>query len=108
MGRLRCPYLACEVELSEERERHIAEQHPDLLPDHRQCIIETVGDPDEVRLSKRSSNTKLLSRWFGDLRGGKHCVVVIVSEAEPAERHWVITAYIARRLAEGDIEWQRS
>jgi hypothetical protein len=50
----------------------------------------------------------LFSRWFGDLRGGKHCVVVIVSEAEPAERHWVITAYIARRLAEGDIEWQRS
>jgi hypothetical protein len=35
-------------------------------------------------------------------------VVVVVSEAEAGGRHWVITAYMARRLAEGGVEWTRS
>ena len=30
-----CPYLKGEVELTDERERHIAERHPELLPEHR-------------------------------------------------------------------------
>jgi len=34
MTKFSCPYLGGEVELSDERERHIAEHHPDLLPDH--------------------------------------------------------------------------
>jgi hypothetical protein len=33
-----CPYLGGEVELSDERERHIAQHHPDLLPDHKDRI----------------------------------------------------------------------
>jgi predicted amidophosphoribosyltransferase len=35
-------------------------------------------------------------------------VVVVVSALGPSERHWIITAYIARRLAEGEVEWKRS
>jgi hypothetical protein len=34
--------------------------------------------------------------------------VVVVSEGADAPRHWAITAYLARRLAEGDIIWQRN
>ena len=34
-------------------------------------------------------------------------VVVVVSERDPDKRHWIITAYIARVLAEGEIEWKR-
>jgi hypothetical protein len=41
-----CPYLQSEVELTEERERHIVERHPDLLPEHRVCIADTLADPD--------------------------------------------------------------
>jgi len=41
------------------------------------------------------------------LRGGKHVVVVVVAE-RGLGRHWIITAYMARRLAEGEIEWKRS
>jgi hypothetical protein len=29
------------------------------------------------------------------------------SELDPTERHWIIAAYMARRLAEGDVEWKR-
>jgi hypothetical protein len=44
---------------------------------------------------------------FDSVRGGKHVVVVVVSESVPGARHWIITAYIARRLAQGEIEWKR-
>ena len=35
MASFPCPYLGGDVELTDERERHIAERHPDLLPEHR-------------------------------------------------------------------------
>ena len=35
-------------------------------------------------------------------------VVVVVSDELATQRHWLITAYIARRLTEGDVEWTRS
>jgi hypothetical protein len=34
--------------------------------------------------------------------------VVVVSEAAPTERNWIITAYVTRRLINGEIEWQKS
>jgi hypothetical protein len=107
MSRYPCPYLKGEVELTEERERHIAERHPDLLPEHRERIAETLAEPDQVRRSTRFGSARLLSRWYTDVRQGKHVVVVVVSELNPTERHWIITAYMARRLAEGEVEWQR-
>jgi hypothetical protein len=107
MSRFPCPYLGGEVELTEERERHITERHPDLLPEHRQYIAETLAVPDQVRTSARFGSAKLFSRWYTDLRHGKYVVVVVVSELEPRARHWIITAYIARKLASGEIEWAR-
>lgn len=108
MLRFACPYLKGDVELSEEREHHIGERHPDLLPQHRERIMETLSDPDQVRRSDRLAGAKLFSRWYNDLRGGKHVVVVVVTECNPRGRHWIITAYMARRLAEGEVEWGRS
>jgi len=102
-----CPYLDVQVELTEERERHIAERHPDLLPEHRQRITDTLTDPDQVRRSTRFANARLFSRWFESVRGGKYVVVVVVSQSGPDGRHWIITAYIARKLVEGEIEWRR-
>ena len=107
MGRYLCPYLQSEIELTEERERHIAERHPDLLPEHRDRIADTLDRPDQVRRSTRFGSARLFSRWYDDVRLGKHVVVVVVSELEPTERHWIVTAYIARRLAEGELEWRR-
>ena len=46
-----CPYLVGEVQLSGEREAHIAERHPDLLPEHRERIGATLADPNQVRRS---------------------------------------------------------
>jgi hypothetical protein len=108
MRRFPCPYLHGEVELTDERERHIAENHPDLLPEHRECIADTLADPDEVRRSSRFSSARLFARWFDSVRGGKHVVVVVVTDAGPISRSWIVTAYLARKLAEGEVEWKRS
>ena len=105
MTRFSCPQLRGSVEWTEERERHVAERHPELLPEHRDLIAETVADPDQVRRSARFPEARLFSRWYPEVRGGKHVVVVVVSG--PAGRHWIVTAYVARRLAEGEVEWKR-
>lgn len=101
-----CPYLKGDVECTDERERHIAERHPDLLPEHGGRIAQTLAAPDQVRCSTRLPTARLLSRWYPELRGGKHVVVVVVGGS--AGRHWIVTAYIARSLAEGEVEWKRS
>src|SRR5215470_16676269 len=101
MTRFSCAYLGGEVQLSGEREAHIAERHPDLIPEHRERIGTTLADPDRVRCSRRFGAAKLFSRWFSDVKGGKHVVVVVVSSGEDG-RHWIITAYITRKLAEGE------
>jgi hypothetical protein len=106
MSHLACPYIGTAVELTEERERHIAERHPDLLPEHRDRT-DALADPDEVRRSLRFGSARMFSRWYTDLRGGKHVVVVVVSETEPSQRHWIITAYMARSLVTGEVEWTR-
>ena len=108
MAQLPCPYLKGDVELTLERERHIAERHPDLLPDHYDLMAATLAAPDLVRRSPRLGNAQLFSRRFDHILGGKHVVIVVVSDPSPDRRHWIVTAYCARRLAEGEGEWQRS
>lgn len=101
-----CPFLRGEVELTEEREQHIAAHHPDLLPKYRRHIVDTLASPDLIRRSVWFGNARLFSRWYPDLRGGKH-VVVVVSEFGTVVRHWIITAYIARKLEKGEVEWRQ-
>jgi hypothetical protein len=107
LERFLCPYLNASVELSDERERHIAEHHPDLLPRYRDRIGLTLADPDRIRRSSRFGNARLFSRWFADVKDGKHVVVVVISDDE-LSRHWIITAYITRALPGGAFEWARN
>ena len=108
MTRFPCLYLQSAVELTEERERHIAERHPDLLLEHHERIADTLADPDQVRRSTRLRNARLFTRWFDTVRGGKHVVVVVVTDVAASRRYWVVTAYMARKLTEGEIEWTKS
>lgn len=108
MSYFACPYLHGDVELTEEREKHIAVGHPDFLPEHRNKISEVLNDPDQIRRSSRFLNARLFTRWFDTIRAGKFVVVVVVSDAAPKARHWVITGYVARKISGGEIEWNRS
>src|SRR5579863_1154978 len=107
-ARFPCPYLGDTVELCAKRERYIAERHPELLPAHRDLLAITLADPDQVRTSSRLSNAKLFSRWYDEVGGGKHVVIVVVSDPANAGRRWIVTAYVARRLAEAIGEWTRN
>ena len=89
--RLACPYLGEDVEWTEERQRHIAARHPELLPAHLDKVALTIADPDEVRRDREYPSTRLLFRWFDDLMGGKNVVVVTASAPPP----------------KGELEWKR-
>lgn len=99
-----CTYLNSDVVLTDEREQHIAVRHPDLLPVYRHTIAATLFDPDQVRQSKRISNALFFSRWFDEVRNGKFVVVIVITDG----RNWIVTAYIARALAEGEVLWTRN
>jgi uncharacterized protein YuzE len=78
MRRYFCPYLKAEVELGHEREQHIIERHPDLVPDHLTLIAETLADmgkrlsfkydreADILYISKRSPYAEQESQELGD------------------------------------------
>ena len=103
-----CPHLEVEVELTEEREKHITDNHPDLLPKFRNCIAQTLYDPDQIRRSKRFEGSRLFSKWFEKVKDGKYIVVVVVTDSAYRSRHWIITSYIARKLSQGAIEWKKN
>ena len=102
-----CPVLGVEVELTDDREQHIAERHPELLPLHLDWIAGVLADPDVVRGSVRVQSARLFSRWYAEIRGGKHVVVVVIPAGQH-QRARVITAYLARRLGEGMVEWKKN
>lgn len=108
MAKFFSPYLKGEVELTDERAGHIAERHPELLPNGLKLLVETLAKPEEVRHSVRFQNAKLFSRRFADFMGENHVVVVVVSDLGTPNRHWIITAYVARKLMEGEIEWKEN
>jgi len=107
MTYFQCPYLSKVVELPDERKKHIAENHPDLFPEYEDRIPVVLSNPDQVRVSERFKNAHLFGKWFDNIRGGKYIVVVVISEDWPINRHWIVTAYITRRLSGGTIEWQK-
>jgi hypothetical protein len=96
------------VELTAEPERHIEEKHPELLPAHRDRLSEILADPDVIQRNHRTDDEHLFSRWYTDVGRGRHIVVVVVGPANRQARHWIVTAYMTRRLRRGGIEWRRS
>ena len=95
------------MNLTDERKKHIADNHPDLLPRYEEQIREALNNPDQIRISERFKNAHLFSKWFDNILGGKYIVAVVVSEEWPEDRHWIITAYITRRLSGGKSVWKK-
>ena len=64
-------------------------------------------DPDSIRKSARYQNARIFTKYFDNIRNGKYIAVVILSDAIPEQRDWIITAYITRKLNGGEIEWEK-
>lgn len=95
------------VELTQERFEHIQYRHPEV-GQQTEIIAQVLADPDLVRCDPRFSETRLFSRWLSGAEGGRFVVVAVVSEISESKRHWIVTAYMTRRLTQrGEIEWKR-
>jgi hypothetical protein len=90
-----CPALdPPEVEFTVERERHVTDRHPDLLPQHLTSIQETLSAPDRVYQNEYNANKCAFVKWFPNVRGGKFVIVQVCSEWADPTRHWIVTAYL--------------
>lgn len=99
-----CPYLNADVELRDDRIEHIQARHPGTWPNFESEIAQTLARPDLVRRSDYDPQTRLFSKWFQAIRTGRHLVIITVSETDPPH-HWIITAYTARKITGGTVEW---
>ena len=101
-----CPYLGASVELTDEREAHIIRRHSDELPPELYRFLgDTLEFPHVVQQSAKPGNVRLFSRWHTNLLNGKYVIAVVGSQNYPATRHFIITAYVADELQQGEIQW---
>ena len=100
----RCPYLGRAVELTDEREQHIASRHTILLPGRMDYSAHTLCDPDVVILKINTDNNFVFGRWFLEL--DKYTLVAVIRDVN--RRCWIVTAYVARRLPKGETLWRRN
>src|SRR5271165_152886 len=100
-----CQILGCCVELTTERLLHILDKHPELVVHYRKYIGLALQEPDEIRRTRRRRGEQKFCRLISTDVGLKHVVVVVMKDGQ---RYWIVTAYLARRLAIGEIIWKRS
>ena len=91
-----CPALGRRVELTDEREEHIEFRHPDLLPEHLEELQLAVENPQHIGYSILDGNL-MVARWTDRIRGGRY-VIVVIAEHPPFDRHWIVTAFLDRRI----------
>jgi hypothetical protein len=74
-----CPYLGHSVELTEERREHIAERHPDILPEYESQLAEAIAAPDSIYKSQYDDKALIFSKWFDNIKTGRYLVAVVVT-----------------------------
>ena len=100
-----CPYFDGDfVEITDERYRHVVSNHDDFALGYWEKAGETIQDPDLVIRRKRDNGAVMLYRWYDDL--DKNVVVVVRSDLNG--RNWLVTAYMTRKSAQGELLWAKS
>jgi hypothetical protein len=93
--------LGWPIRFGEERWRIISEiKHPSLAG-HRQDIIATLSNPDEIRRSKSDGNVYLFYRHYKERRW--FCAVI----KNVDDSGLLITAYRTDAIKAGEVIWQR-
>ena len=103
---LECPYLGGQVELTGERQLHIARWHRAVVAVGLAVLANVLADPDVVGRRAYDRDELAFARVFG----AEHLVVVVRSERGARSvtlRHWVVTAYMTRSLDSWVVEWER-
>ena len=84
-----------EVQLTDERLRHILGRHPEMAYQLRR-FAETLAQPDAVRPSRSSSGVRLYYRLYPDLKGRNRYVCLVVKRGD--SRSFILTAYLDRKI----------
>ena len=105
---LPCPYLGRDVELTDERERHVRYKHGNLLPGRRSDLAATLSDPDEVRVRTWRPDELIFVRAVHQ----REFVIVVTIDAEPVSdsdppRTFIATAYLAENPPVSAVIWIR-
>ena len=84
-----------EVQLTDERLRHILRRHPEMAFQlHR--FAETLASPDAVSASRSNPAVQLYYRLYPDLRGRNRYLCLVVKRETGYS--FILTAYLDRRI----------
>jgi hypothetical protein len=85
------------VELTDERRKHIAFYHADLVP-YLDRFGDVLAHPSELRRSQDDSQVILFYKYYPDILNGKY-ITVVAKFGE--HRSFVLTAYLTKRIRTG-------
>lgn len=74
-------------------------KHP-TIKDRESEVKQTIGNPDEIRVSKKDKAVLLFYKMF---ERRYLCVVVRFFK----KRGFIVTAYWTRKIKEGELKWKR-
>lgn len=80
-----------EVELTDERERHILQFHPEMRL-YRKHLPSTIENPDTIRRSKSDQKVVIL---YHSILTEKKCLAVVI---KMKRRNFILTAYLTNKL----------
>jgi hypothetical protein len=91
------------VRLTENRQKHIEEDHPEVKEAQEQ-IEETLQNPEEVRFSKSDGSVELFYKFFKmTVVGGKYLCVAVKNLVVD---FFIITAYFTDKKKTGETKWK--
>ncbi|NES00966.1 MAG: hypothetical protein F6J86_45605 [Symploca sp. SIO1B1] len=50
----------------------------------------------------------MFSLWYPTIRKGRYIVVAVVTDTIPQQRNWIVTAYMARKVTQGEVIWKQN
>ncbi len=84
-----------EVQLSDERLRHMLRRHPEMAFQlHR--LADTLSNPDLVTSSNANPTVELYHRLYHDLRGRNRYICLVVKRR--SDHSFILTGYLSRRI----------
>ena len=99
-----CPYFdGGIVEITDERYAHVLSRQDDFAPVYWERAGEAIRDPDLVIMREQDEGAVMLYRWYDDIDKN----VVTVVRTDPNGRHWLVTAYMTRNMAKGELLWTK-
>lgn len=90
-----------EVHLNREKFIHIKQKHPEVKS-FIEKIPEVLKLPDLVKLSKKDAEVHLYYKFYNEIFGGKHLLVVTNSK-----RKTILTVFVTDKIKVGETIWQK-